>query len=344
MRIVKTALAGMLLAGTIAGAGPAAAQGNLNLYVWAESINPALIEKFEAETGIDVSVDSYTSNEDLLTKLKSGATGYDVVMPSQHFVAIMIQEGLLEDIDADAMQAFAAVDDRWKKQWWDPEGQYSIPFAYGSSGYTVNRDKYDGPVDSWKHFFEPPEEAKGSIAVFATPDEIISAAQNYLGIEYCSENPDEMKRVLDLLMAQKPDVATYSNDNIGSRVGGGEVAMHSWWDGDTLRARMNDGANIEYASPKEGLVGWLDSFVVPKGAPNIDNAKRFIEFMSTEANATEQYNFYAHGSPLKIDTAQAKYTPENAPELFPTVPVNFSKACSPEAQKLVDRVWTQLLQ
>ena len=324
MRIIHRAFAISLSAGLCGISVSAFAQGNLNLYVWAESINPALIEKFEKETGIDVSVDSYTSNEDLLTKLKSGATGYDVVMPSQHFVAIMIQEGLLEDIDADQMQAFGAIDERWKKQWWDPEGQYSIPFAYGSSGYTVNRDKYEGPIDSWEYFFRPTGDLQGSIAVFATPDEVISAAQNYLGIEYCSENPEEMKRVLDLLMEQKPHVATYSNDNIGSRIGGGEVAMHNWWDGDTLRARMNDGANIEYASPKEGLVGWLDSFVVPKGAPNLENAKRFIEFMSTPENATEQYNFYAHGSPLKIDTTNAKYTPENAPELFPKVPVKFS--------------------
>ena len=85
-------------------------------------------------------------------------------------------------------------------------------------------------------------------------------------------------------------------------------------------------------------MGWLDSFVVPEGA------KAFIDFMSTEENATIQYNHYAHSSPMKFDASKTKFTAEKAPELFPTVPVVFSQACSPEAQDLVTKVWTDLLQ
>ncbi len=207
----------------------------------------------------------------------------------------------------------------------------------------MNRDLYDGPVDSWAIYFEPPEELQGSIASLSYPDEVVGAAQLYLGVEFCSEDPKEMKKVLDLLAAQKPHVTAYTSDNIENRIGGGEVKMHFWWDGNSLRTR-NDGANIEYASPKEGLVGWIDSFVVPKGADNIDNAKTFIDFMSRVENATTQYNYYAHSSPVEIDLAKAKYTPENAPELFPSVPVEMSKACTPAGQDLVTKVWTQLLQ
>ena len=127
-------------------------------------------------------------------------------------------------------------------------------------------------------------------------------------------------------------------------MGGGEVAMHFWWDGNTMKNRMNDKAPVEYAAPKEGLVGWLDSLVVPKGAKNLDTAKAFINFMNEPENATIQYNFYGHSSPVTLDLSKAKYTPENAPELFPKVPVQFSKSCSPAAQDLVTKVWTQLLQ
>ena len=174
--------------------------------------------------------------------------------------------------------------------------------------------------------------------------EVIGAAQLYLGVPFCSEDSADMKKVLDLLMAQKPFVAAYTSDNIENRIGGGEVAAHFWWDGNSMKTRMNDGAKIEFAMPKEGLVGWLDSFAVPKGAPNVDNAKAFIDFMSKVENATVQYNYYGHSAPVAIDTATAKYTPENAPELFPTVPVEFSRTCSPAAQDLVTKVWTQLLQ
>lgn len=322
---------------------PAFAEGTLNLYTWSDSIAPDLIAKFEAETGITVNVDGFNSNEDALTKLQAGSSGYDIVTPSQHFVKIMIDQGLLENIGAKDMASFAQVDDKWKMQWWDPTSEYSIPLAYGTAGFTVNRDLYQGPVDSWAIFFTPPAELKGKIASLAAPDEVIGAAQLLLGVPFCSEDKAEMKKVYDLLTAQKPDVAAYSSDNIENRIGSGEVAAHFWWDGNSLKTRR-DGANIEYAMPKEGLVGWLDSFVVPKGAANVEAAKQFIDFMSAEENATVQYNYYAHSSPVKIDLTKAAYTPENAPELFPTVPVTFSQACSPAAQDLVTKVWTDLLQ
>lgn len=322
----------------------ARAEGELHLYIWSDSIAPELITKFEAETGTKLTVDGYNSNEDLLTKLQAGATGYDLVMPSQHFVRIMIDQGLLEDIDAASLAAFQQVDPKWRGQWWDETNDYSIPVAYGTAGYTVNRDQYKGAVDSWSVFFEPSAELQGKIALLSYPDEVVGAAQLYLGVPFCSENPDEMKKVLDLLMAQKPSVAAYTSDNIENRIGGGEVAAHFWWDGNSMKTRANDRANIEYAMPKEGLVGWIDSLAVPKGAANIDNAKAFIDFMSTPENATVQYNYYGHSSPVTLDLAAAKYTPENAPELFPTVKVEFSRACSPAAQDLVTKVWTQLLQ
>lgn len=320
------------------------ADGKLSIFAWADSIAPEMVEKFEKETGIDVTVDAFSSNEDLLTKLQAGSSGYDIVTPSQHFVKIMIDSGLLEDIGATSMASFDQILPEWQKPWWDPTGNYSVPLAFGNAGYTVNRDLYKGPVDSWKTYFEPPAELQGKIASLAQPDEVIPAAQNYLGIEYCSEDPVEMKRVLDLLMAQKPHVAVYSSDNIENRIGSGEVAAHFWWDGNTMRVRRNDNANVEYAMPKEGLVGWLDSYVVPKGAPNIDNAKKFIEFMTQLDNATAEYNYYGHSSPVKIDESKALYNKENAPELFPTVPVKMGQACSPAAQELVTKVWTQLLQ
>jgi spermidine/putrescine transport system substrate-binding protein len=334
-----------LLALSISLAASVNAMGNsLNLYTWAESIDPVLIEKFQKETGIKVTLDGYTSNEDLLAKLKSGSNDYDVVIPSQHFVKIMIQEGLLKNIDAKNMAAFKAVDEQWKNKWWDEKSEYSIPFVYGTAGYTVNRDKYKGPADSWKEFFEPTGAAAGNIAVFSTPDEIIPAAQLYLDVEFCTEDSSEMKKVYDLLKSQKEHVAVYSSDNISSRIASGEVVMHSWWDGDSLRARKNDNAPVEYAQPKEGLVGWLDSMVVPKTSRNVENAKIFINWMSKKENATIEYNYYNHSSAVALDQSIAQHKAENSPEIFPTVPVKFSRSCSPAAQKLVDKVWTQLLQ
>lgn len=321
----------------------AMAEGTLNLYVWSDSIAPELIEKFSKDYDVKVNVDGYTSNEDLLTKLQAGASGYDVALPSQHFLRIMIDDGLIENYGANTLEAYNYIQEEWRHQWWDETQEYSIPNSYGTAGFAVNTEQYDGPTDSLKYFFEPEEGLSGRIALLSYPDEVIGAAQLYLGIPFCSEDAAEMKRVLDLLMAQKPHVAAYSSDNIEGRIGSGEVAAHFWWEGETARA-IGDGAPLEYAMPKEGLVGWIDSWVIPKGAPNRENAIKFIEFMAEPENATIEMNHYAHQSPLTVIEENKKYTKEVAPALYPTVPVEMSRTCSPKAQDLVTRVWTQLLQ
>ena len=324
-------------------ASPALAEGNLNIYAWSESISPELIEKFSKEYDVKVNVDGYTSNEDLLTKLQAGASGYDVALPSQHFLRIMIDQGLVENFGANKLEAYNMIQERWRNQWWDETQEYSIPMSYGTAGFVVNTKEYDGPTDSLKYFFEPEGALVGKIAMLSYPDEIIGTAQLYLGIPFCTEDPAEMKRVLDLLMAQKPSVAAYSSDNIESRLGSGEVASHFWWDGETVRAIV-DGAPLTYAMPKEGLVGWIDSLVIPTGAPNRDNAIKFIEFMAKPENATIEMNHYAHASPLTVIDADKKFTEDAAPALYPSVPVEMSRTCSPAAQDLVTKVWTQLLQ
>ncbi|CAN7281006.1 extracellular solute-binding protein [Rhizobium sp. LjRoot30] len=321
----------------------AQAEGQLNITAWAESMSPALIEKFSKANDVKVNVDSFTSNEDLLTKLQAGSSGYDVATPSHHFLRVMIDEGLLENFDAKTLKAFQNVDERWRNQWWDETQDYSIPFAYGTAGFVVNTEQYKGPTDSFKYFFEPEGDLKGKIALLGQPDEVIGAAQLYLGVPFCTEDQAEMKKVLDLLMAQKPSVAVYSSDNIASRLASGEVSAHFWWDGDSLRARAG-GSPVSLAMTKEGLVGWMDSMVIPKGAANKENAIKFIEFMSEPENATEQMNYYAHSTPVKVIQEKVVYTKDKAPELYPEVPITFSRTCSPAAQDLVTRVWTQLLQ
>lgn len=321
----------------------AQAAGELNIYAWAESISPALIEKFSKENDVKVNVDSFTSNEDLLTKLQAGSSGYDIATPSQHFLRVMIDQGIIENFGASKLKAYENIEEKWRNQWWDETQDYSIPLAYGTAGFVVNTDQYKGPTDSFKYFFEPEGELKGKIALLSYPDEVIGAAQLYLGVPFCSEDQAEMKKVLDLLMAQKPSVAVYSSDNIASRLASGEVSAHFWWDGDSLRARKT-GSPVKLAMTKEGLVGWMDSYVIPKGAPNHDNAVKFIEFMSTLENATEQMNFYSHSSPMKVIEDKVENTKETAPELYPDVPITFSRTCSAAAQDLVTRVWTQLLQ
>ena len=167
----------MLTLGTIAISASAQADGKLNLYNWTDYTPTELIDKFEKETGIDVTLDTYDSNETLLAKLQSGATGYDLVVPSQHFVDIMVKEGLLMKVDGiTKLPNYKYVDERFRNPSWDPTQSYSTPYQMGSASFAYRANSYAGNGSSLKEFFEPSAEACNKVAVFKSPDAVVNMA------------------------------------------------------------------------------------------------------------------------------------------------------------------------
>ena len=320
------------------------AAGELFIYNWTEYTPPELVEKFEKETGIKVSVDTYDSNETLLAKLQAGATGYDLVVPSQNFVPIMINEGLIQKVAVYDLPNYKNYEENWKKPAWDPQHEYSAPWQWGTTSFSYS-DDYSGKGESLKEFFEPSEELRGRLSVFPTPDEVVSLANIYLGIPFCSEDPKEMKKIQDLLVAQKEFVVAYNNETMSDLIASGEALMTNHWNGYSRLGRLA-GAPVNYAYPKEGVVGWFDSLVVPTSAKNVENARKFMNFMMDPVNMAILTENQGYGDAIK-GTAQY-YSDElkSAPEVNPPSDLNvvFAPTCSPKAQSLIDKVWTKVLQ
>ena len=153
-----------------------------------------------------------------------------------------------------------------------------------------------------------------------------------------------MKKLLDLMMAQKPYVAAYASDNVENRIWGGEGPLHVWWDGNSMKLRVNDMATVAFAMPEDGLVGGFASLAAPKRAARIDNAKTFIGQNARVERPTVPVNDCGQASPVAIYAANAMSTAENASNLFPTVRVGFARACLAAAQNLVRRVAATMLQ
>lgn len=340
IRTVKSTV----LAAAIGLTSTAAFAEELHLYNWTDYTAPELLTKFEAETGIKVIVDTYDSNETLLAKLQTGATGYDVVFPSQHFVEIMVKEDLLQKIDIKGMANYANVVSKFQNPPWDPTQEYSVPWHWGSASVQYRSDLYDGKIDSLKEFFEPTDQVKGRLQVFKSADEVFTLASLYLDIPFCTEDPQDAKRILELLKGQKDAVLLYSSESMTDRLANGEVVMASAWNGDTMKGRLEANENIVYAFPKEGVVGWFDSIVVPKGASNVEAAKAFMNFMMAPENIAINANFARYATAIEGASDHFEADMVGAPELAtPTVPVIFAEACSDKGQKLIERVWTQLL-
>ena len=344
MNIVKRAL---LTAVVVFGLGSAAANaaGQLYLYNWSNYIPPDLLKRFEKETGISVTLDTYASNEKMLAKLQAGATGYDVIVPSGYIVPSLLAQGLVEEIDTSKMPNFKNVVKPHDSPPYDPERKYSAPYMWGTTGFAYDSARAPQLEDSWKEFFEPRSELKGQVVALNDAADVYSAAAYYLGVDKCTESSDDAQRILTLLEKQKPSLAMYSSTGTIDRMVAKEVIMHQMWNGAAHRAREKL-STIRYVYPKEGLTVWGDNFMVPKGAPDLENAKTFINWMMDPKNAAEASNYTGYmnaiaGSSQYLNDSLKNDPAVNMPEEY-TSRLRPSESCSKTARELRDKVWTRL--
>lgn len=319
--------------------------GELHIYNWTDYTSEDMIKKFEKETGIKVTIDTYDSNETALAKISSGAAGYDVMIISNDFVPIFQKQGLLEEVDVASMPNFKNLDPKWQKRPWDPDGKYSVPWVWGTTSYSVDTAVYKGPTDSLKALFEPSDDLKGKIGMFGSPSEVISLALLYLGKDQCNTNPADLKQLNALLQAQKPFVKVYNSDGTTERQVSGETVMHEQWSGKGLASRLQK-PTIKYVFAKEGAIGWMDNVAVPKGAPDIDNAKKFLNFLMDPENiALQQKSTGYQSAVMGSDKFLPKETGES-PEFNPPkdLKIVFAPACEEKATRAYDRIWTELRQ
>jgi spermidine/putrescine transport system substrate-binding protein len=325
--------------------GSAKAEGELFIYNWTEYTPPELITKFEQETGIKVSVDTYDSNETLLAKLQAGATGYDLVVPSQNFVPILVKEGLVQKVAVHSLPNYKNMKAKWKMPEWDPQQEYTAPWQWGTTSFSYNGELYSGKGKSLQEFFEPSQDVRGRLSVFGTPDEVVSLANIYLGLPFCSEDATQMQRIQDLLVKQKEYVVAYNSETMSDLLASGEAVMTNHWSGFSRLGRLT-GAPIVYAYPKEGVVGWFDSLVVPTSAKNVENARKFMNFMMDPVNMAMLTENQGYGDAVAGTEAYYSAELKSSPEINPPsdLKVFFAPTCSPKAQSLIDNVWTKVMQ
>lgn len=335
--------AAILLAASL-GAPRASAEGEVNFYTWADYTSPELIEKFEAETGITVNIDTFASNEDLLAKMMAGATGYDIIVPGDYLVEILIKEDLLLRVEPNQLANFKNVEPRWVDVYWDPGRHYSIPWMWGTTSFNVNTDVFDGDIHTLAVLFDPPDVLKGRINMFQDSVEVINMALRYLGFPRCNSNPDEMRQVQELLLQQKEWVRSYSMDP-KELIVSGEVDATMNWDGYAIRTRAEK-PSVAFAHPREGYTGWMDNLAVPRGAENIENAMIFMDFMMVPENIALESNYVGvnggiMGAAQYFDPELATAPELNAPEGTPDP--EFVPACEDDVVRLYDQVWTNVM-
>ena len=259
-----------------------AENGELNIFIWTEYVSESAIESFEDEYGIKVNVSTYSSNEDMLAKLKSESEGtYDIILPSDYAVEYLIAQDKLEELDKDALSNLSNIDDAYLDESFDPGNVYSVPYEGGVACIAVNTTKVDKEITSYADLFD--ESLSGQIVVLDDYRAVIGMTERAMGLSMNETDPKTLSQVEEKLLTLKDNIKLYDSDSPKSALISGDCTVGMIWSAEVALS-MDENPDIEIVYPTEGAYVFLDNWCVPKGAKNYDNAMKFINYMlSTDA-------------------------------------------------------------
>jgi spermidine/putrescine-binding protein len=322
---------------------PAQAQQVVNIYIWTNYLPPDVVADFEKQTGIKATVDTYDSNEALLAKLQSGVADYDVVVPSEYMLKVMIPEGLLLDLDHARLPGMKNLDPRFVNQTFDPANGHSIPYLWGTTGIGYDKTKIKGPVDSWKAVFD--ERYAGRILMLDDVREGFGAALRVMGRSVNETDPAVLRQAAEVLKKQKKLVKTYNSSDFANLLAAGDVDIAQGYNGEMAEAVSNAPDRLAYVVPKEGGTLWVDNLAIPKTARHADAAYRFLEFVLQPEIAARIVNGVHYAGANKAAWERIDPKIRSNPAIYP--PQEVLDHCEliedlGETTQLLDQLWTEV--
>jgi len=266
------------------------------IYNWTEYIPEGVLRQFTRETGIQVEYATYESNEAMYSKLKLlDGKGYDIAVPSTFFVERMHKEGLIQPIDKTQLSNYQNLDPAHLNKPYDPNNIYSVPYLWGSTSIAINADDVDpSGITRWADLWKP--EYAGKLMIMDDVRDNFYVGLRVAGFENNSKNPQEIHAAYEALKKLWPGIKMINSDSPKSPLIKGEVSIGAIWNGEAYMA-LPELPNLKYIYPEEGAVLWVDSFVIPKGAENVGNAHKFIDFMLRAESAKAAIEELGYAAP-----------------------------------------------
>jgi putrescine transport system substrate-binding protein len=366
---------GVLLAGCGGGAKPPAAQEGgkdsggapdaggdkvVNVYNWSDYIDPTVLADFTKKTGIKVNYDVFDSNQVLETKMLTGHTNYDVVVPSAPFLQRQITAGVFQKLDKSQLPNLKNLDPDMMKRIavYDPDNEHSVPYMWVTSGpgYNVAKIKErmpDAPVDSLRMILDPAVVAKFKdcgVSVLDEPTEVVSIVLVYLGKDPKSNSQEDLQAAEKVLVSIRPYLRYIHSSRYIDDLANGETCLALGWSGDIKQARdrareAGKGIEIDYRIPKDGTVMNFDMLAVPADAPHPQNALAFINFLLEPEVAAKNSDLVKYANVNTASTSLLADAVKGDPNIYP--PPDLLAKLVPEPprpqdyNRLLTRTWTR---
>ncbi len=353
-KILCIAAAAAVAALALAGCGGSAAGKNsstssdkeLSIFIWTEYVPDSVIKSFQDETGIKVNVSTYSSNEDMLAKVKSESKGtYDIVQPSDYMVESMIDQKMLEKLDKTKLTNLSNIGSQYMDPAYDPGNVYSVPYQGGVAAIAVNTKMVKKDITGYADLFDP--SLKNSLVVLDDYRAVIGMTARSMGFSMNETDPAKLKAISDKLMTLKGNVKLYDSDSPKSALISGDCAAGYIWSAEIALA-MEENPDIKIVFPKEGPYIFFDNWCVTKGAKHYDAAMEFINYMlrSETAQAVSKEFPYLNPNTAAVKAMGSDYSDnqaKNPPEKVISSG-EYVKNLSADVLTMYSDMWTKLKQ
>lgn len=314
------------------------------VYNWESYIPDGVLDEFTEETGIKVEYSTYDNNETMYARLKIlKGRGYDIIVPSTNLVARMRNDGLLQPIDFSLLENTKDLNPSLLNKSYDPGNEFSIPYLWGTTGIAIDKNIIaKDSVTQWSDLWH--KKWRGKILLTDDIREVFHIALKAKGYSTNTVNPDEIREAYNDLRKLMPNVKILSSDP-RPEFESGNVSLGAIWNGEMVLAKEKR-PSLEYIYPKEGASFWIDSFVIPSRASNVDNAHKFIDYMMRTEVAARTVNALGYATPVLSAIESLDQKTRDNPIIFPPQDIlrnaEFQLGVNNEITKLYELLWEKL--
>ena len=305
----------------------------VNVLNWSSYIPDEVIKDFEKETGIKVNYGTYSSNEELLAKLSSSKDGtYDVVFPSDYMVELMINKNMLSKLDTSRLTNYKNIDKVFLKQSYDKNNSYSLPFLLATSVIAYNSENVN---DIYDYRDLAREDYKNDIVLLDDERITIGAFLQALGYDINDYNDNHLEEAYQFYNSFKDNIKAFDSDSPKSFLITNETNIGVLWNAEAILAR-DQNPNIVIVYPSSGYALSMDNYVITKGATNVDNAYKFIDYLLRDEVCQKIIDDYPY---ISTNKNTSNYSDEELKEILENG--SYIKNVGENIKKF-DRLWAKM--